>query len=64
MTGITDLDVAFASRIEALEAALRSADKLNEYIAEHYILSLGDFRYLDMVSAQIRAALGLKVESA
>jgi hypothetical protein len=60
MTGITDLDVDFASRIELLETALRSADKLNEYIAEHYILSLGDFRYLNMVSTQIRAALSSK----
>jgi hypothetical protein len=57
MTDSTDLDVAFASRIEALEAALRSADKLNEHIAEHYILSLGDFRYLNKVATEIRAAL-------
>lgn len=48
-------DPTFTS--DQLRSALESAQKLNAHIAEHYILSLTDFRYLNNVSIEIKNAL-------
>ncbi len=46
-----------ADQILDLHEVLKSAYLLNEFIAGAYVLSLADFRYLNIVSTKIKAAL-------
>jgi hypothetical protein len=46
-----------ADQILDLHEVLKSAYLLNEFIAGAYVLSLADFRYLNVVSTKIKAAL-------
>jgi hypothetical protein len=48
---------AQADQILDLHEVLKSAYLLNEFIAGAYVLSLADFRYLNVVSTKIKAAL-------
>ena len=49
---------------DTVREALEAAFKLNEFIAGAYILSRSDFRYLNQVSTEIRAALAASPDPA